>query len=313
MRIIRIISTLLCLSTLAFAQTSSEVVQFDKILNPFINIRDFCISKDGKEAYFSIQSPNQEISQLAYITKTNNEWSEPQLLPFCDSFKYLEPFLSHDNKRLYFASDRPLKATSKEKKDFDIWYVERTNETEKWSQPINLGYPVNSELDEFYPSLSKNNNLYFTMVSPNGYGKDDIYLSQWIDGKYTDPVLLDESINGSGYEFNAFISENEDFIIYSKYNEAGGLGSGDLYVSKKDQNGNWTKASNLGSSVNTKYMEYCPFYDEKNQMLYFTSKRNSLKPRKFKSISEFSTYINQNENGLSKIYKTSIKLDVLLE
>ena len=313
MRIIRIFSILLCISNLAFTQTSSEVVQFDKILNQFINVRDFCISKDGKEAFFSIQSPNQEISQLAYITKTNNEWSEPQLLPFCDSFKYLEPFLSHDNKRLYFASDRPLNSSSNEKKDFDIWYVERTNETEKWSQPINLGHPVNSELDEFYPSVSINNNLYFTMVSPYGYGKDDIYVSQWINGQYTDPVLLNENINGPGYEFNAFISENEEFIIFSKYNEEDGLGSGDLYVSKIDENGNWTKAINLGIPVNTKYMEYCPFYDEKNQMLYFTSKRNNLKPRSFNSVSEFSTYINQNENGLSKIYKTSIKLDVLLE
>ncbi|MDF3027170.1 MAG: WD40-like beta Propeller containing protein [Fluviicola sp.] len=55
-------------------------------------------------------------------------------------------------------------------------------------------------------------------------------------------------------------------------------------------------------------MEYCPFYDEKTQTLYFTSKRNLLQSKDFKNVQEFQEYVNQNENGLSKIYKVKIKL-----
>ena len=55
-------------------------------------------------------------------------------------------------------------------------------------------------------------------------------------------------------------------------------------------------------------MEYCPFYDEQNQILYFTSKRNNIHPRNFDTISEFRKYINESNNGLSKIYKTSLKI-----
>ncbi|MBU2920049.1 hypothetical protein KO504_01725 [Winogradskyella psychrotolerans] len=308
MKKIRLVISLILISNLLSAQNESDITQFDKALNQFINVRDFCISKDGNEAFFTVQSPNQEISQLAYIKKKKKGWSKPELLPFCDSYMYLEPFLSFDNKRLFFVSNRPLNDSINKKKDFDIWYVERDNKDKVWSKPKNVGKPINSELDEFYPSVSKNGNIYFTMVSPDGFGKDDIYYCEWKGDSYSNPILLDENINSAGYEFNAFISEKEDFIIYSKYKEKDGQGSGDLYISKKDTKGNWKKAVNLGIPVNTKYMEYCPFYDEQNQILYFTSKRNNIHPRNFDTISEFRKYINESNNGLSKIYKTSLKI-----
>jgi len=306
---IRVAFLLIFISSSFYAQNTTDVIQFDKALNQFINVRDFCISKDGKEAFFTIQSPNQEISQLASIRKENNKWSKPEILPFCDAYKYLEPFLSVTNNRLFFVSDRPLNDSTSVKKDFDIWYVDRNHEDNKWSEPKNIGKPINSELDEFYPSVSKNNNLYFTMIAPEGFGEDDIYYCKWEDNSYSNPILLNENINSAGYEFNAFISEEEDFLIYSKYNEADGQGSGDLYISKKDANGNWNKAKNLGIPVNTKYMEYCPFYDEKNEILYFTSKRNNIKPKRFNDISDFTRYINESNNGLSKIYMTSLKIE----
>lgn len=306
---LRLVIVLFLISNTLLAQNSNEVIQFDKMLNQFLNVRDFYISTDGNEAFFTVQSPNAEISQLATIRKNNNEWLAPELLPFCDSYMYLEPFLSADGNRLFFASDRPLDNSSTDRKDFDIWYVDRGSKDGKWSEPINMGSPVNSELDEFYPSLSDNNNLYFTIDSPDGYGKDDIYVSKWEDGKYLAPILLNENVNSSGYEFNAFISKNEDFLIYTKYNAEGGHGSGDLYISKKDASGEWQKATNLGIPINTKYMEYCPFYDETNQTLYFTSKRQNLEPREFEDITDFKTYTNDGENGYSKIFMTPLIIE----
>lgn len=303
--VIVILLFLNCLS----AQTDPELVHFDNKLNEFLNVRDFCISRDGDEAFFTLQSPSTAISQIAVIKKENNDWLDPELLPFCDAFTYLEPFLSSDGNRLFFASDRPLDDSSLEKKDFDIWYVDRPHKDAQWSEPKNMGKPINSDLDEFYPTLSDNNNLYFTMDAPEGLGKDDIYFSKWEDGHYLEPVLLNENINSNGYEFNAFISKKEDFLIFTKYNEKDGHGSGDLYISKKDQNGKWQKATNMGLPINSKYMEYCPFYDEDNQLLYFTSRRETITSKKFKDINDFKSYIQNNPNGLSKIYSTSIKLN----
>ncbi|MCA0931381.1 hypothetical protein LCM02_02880 [Lutimonas saemankumensis] len=301
--------TLIISSGFLFAQGDIEIDQFHSSLNQFLSVRDFCLSKDGNEAFFTIQSPFQEISQIVSVKKVNGEWTEPELLPFSDSYVYMEPFLSKDDKRLYFASDRPLNDSIQEKKDFDIWYVERKSLFDHWSEPINLGKPVNSELNEFYPTLSDNNNLYFTLESPAGLGKDDIYFCRWDNGNYASPVLLDENINSDGYEFNAYISRNEDYLIFSKYNAKGGHGSGDLYISKKDGNGKWEKAENIGLPINTKYMEYCPFYDDKRGILYFTSKRNDIIPQEFQSVSEFQKYVIETNNGLSKIYMTKLKID----
>jgi len=146
------------------------------------------------------------------------------------------------------------------------------------------------------------------MHSPDGFGKDDIYFCKWVAGKYLPPVILNKNINSIGYEFNAFISKKEDFILFTKYNEEGGQGSGDLYISRKETNGEWGKSTNLGKTINTSFMEYCPFYDELNHILYFTSKRQNIKPKKFKNISDFKKHIQESENGLSKIYITSIKI-----
>ncbi|GAA4238492.1 hypothetical protein GCM10022291_29160 [Postechiella marina] len=295
---------LVLISKLLWAQNENDIIQFNNILNQFNNVRDFCISADGNEAFFTIQSPNGKISQLATIKKEDNTWLEPELLPFCDSFMYLEPFLSMHEKRLFFASNRPLNDSFAEKKDFDIWYVDRDSKKGKWSEPKNIGKTINSESDEFYPTISDNNNLYFTKDAPNGFGKDDIYFCKWEDGKYLAPVLLNKNINSAGYEFNAFVSKKEDFILYTKYNTEDGQGSGDLYISKKELDGTWGKSKNIGVPINTKFMEYCPFYDEKNQILYFTSKRQDIKPKKFKSILDFKKYTEESKNGLSKIYMT---------
>lgn len=287
---------------------AQEPVLFDESLNRFLNVRDFTINQIETEAYFTVQSPDQKISQIVRILKVNDKWAEPELLPFCDEHMYMEPFLSQDCKRLYFASDRPNGKDSEIQKNFDIWYVERSTLDDLWSEPINIGKPANTDQNEFFPSVTNNNNLYFTLESPEGYGKDDIYFSEWKNGVYDKPVLLDSAINSSGYEFNAFVSGDENFMLYTKYNEPGGVGSGDLYLSNKGTDGKWQKAVNMGQLINTKFMEYCPFYNPATQTLYFTGRRNNITPRKFKSLEDFQNYTLNGENGLSKIYRISLKL-----
>jgi hypothetical protein len=277
----------------------------------FDNVRDFAMNKWGTEIYFSVQSPGSEISAIVWCKKTKDKWSEPEVLNFSGKFNDLEPFLSWDNTRLYFVSDRPLTKSSTERKDFDIWYCER-NPAGNWSEPRNMGAPVNSAENEFYPSVSKNGNLYFTNDGKRSKGKDDIFVCKYTDGKYCSPVSVSDSINTDGYEFNAFVSPNEDYIIFTGYNKPDGMGSGDLYISYKTADGMWTKAKNMGN-VNSKQMDYCPFVDEANKVLYFTSRRNNLKKEFEKNLntSELLDAINAYENGQSRLYK--VPFDVFLK
>lgn len=291
------------------AQMQTQPEPAFEFLTKYPNVRDFALSQNQQEAYFTIQSPFEELGAIACMMLVDGKWSAPVLVNFTGKYRDIEPFLSADGLRLYFSSNRPLSdndsATSP--KDYDIWYVERANLTTNWSPPINLGQPVNTAFDEFYPSLSKNKNLYFTAVGPNSTGEDDIYFSKWDGKKYSIPAPLGTSINTEGYEFNAYISPDEKFLLYTIYGAKDGLGSGDLYVSVMDRKGNWEKAVHLGKEINSKYMDYCPFVDITNGVLYFTSKRSNIENRYYTSIDDFSKEIMRYDNGFSRIYKVSIK------
>lgn len=277
------------------------------MLSKYPTVRDFTMSPEENEAYFTLQSPLEEISVIAFVQKEGNLWSGPKIADFSGSYKDMEPFLSPDGRRLYFVSNRPLNDSINEPKDFDIWYVERKGPASKWSAPKNMGSPINTEHNEFYPALATNHNIYFTSDAPNSKGKDDIFFSEWQNDQYTAPISLGSAINTEGYEYNSYIAPDESFLIFGGYNREDGLGSGDLYISFQNEDRTWRTSKNMGEGINSKYMDYCPFVDMASQTLYFTSKRSSLKSGGFKSIEEFDAAVGGYENGYSRIYKVPIK------
>ncbi len=288
----------------AFSQDKPNPEPAFDFLIQYPNVRDFTMSTDGSEAYFTIQNPLEELAIIVRMTKKKNKWSGPAMVSFSGNFRDIEPSLSPDGLRLYFSSDRPLDASSTESKDYDIWYVERKDLKSEWSAPINLGAPVNSEKDEFYPSVTRKGNIYFTSERENGIGKDDIFMSTW-NGAYAPPTPLGKAINTPGLEFNAYIEPDEKYIIYTGYARPGGVGSGDLYISFKG-GGAWSESESLGDIINSRYMDYCPFVDLHTNTLYFTSRRSDISKNHFKNLKEFESVIHQYANGFSRMYKVSI-------
>jgi hypothetical protein len=300
---------LILFNSLIYSQGNTAEPFLPEIFSRFPNVRDIAISSEGDEIYFSVQSYQDEISVISYIKKINGTWSKPRIAGFSGKYFDIEPFLSADGLKLFFSSNRPLEMSDNKPKDFDIWYVHRENKNSEWSHPVNIGAPLNSEENEFYPSIANNNNFYFTCDQRGTKGKDDIFFSQWKNGTYSEPISLSDSINSNGYEFNAFISPDEAYIIFTAYQREDGFGSGDLYISYKNSDGLWTKAKNLGAEINSAEMDYCPFVDTKTNTLYFTSKRTSVNDsdKDFSSIAEILDEINKYDNGLSRIYKTTLK------
>lgn len=299
---------LLLVTIFGFSQEQTKPDPAFDFLKKYINTRDLALSSTQDEVYFTVQNTNEEVSVIAFSKKENKKWSEPKLINFSGKHRDIEPFLSSDGLKLYFSSNRPLHDSISKSKDYDIWYVERVNLKNDWSAPKNLGAPVNTSNNEFYPSLAKNGNLYFTSDGLKSLGKDDIFFSKWENNTYSEPTTLGLNINSAGYEFNSFVSPDEKFLIFTGYNRTEGLGSGDLYISYKDKNGEWEKAKNMGSEINSPLMDYCPFYDAKTQTLYFTSKRNTTSNLGFKTMEELENEINKYENGFSRIYKYILKL-----
>jgi hypothetical protein len=274
----------------------------EHIFSKFSNVRDFTMSSDETEAYFTLQSPARELSVIMKIIKDKGKWQNPQISSFSGRFNDLEPFLSPDNLKLYFVSNRPVSKDSINTKDMDIWFVERSSKTSEWSQPKNIGAPINTPGDEFYPSVASNGNLYFTTIKKELESQDDIFMSKWINNAYSEPEILGEGVNTKGAEYNAFIAPDESYIIFGGWRRPNGLGSGDMYISENN-NGEWSMAKNLGEQINSKDMEFCPFVN--NGTLYFTSRRSSveMKENGFTSTEKLMSQINKYDNGSSRIYR----------
>ncbi|MBC3845865.1 PD40 domain-containing protein [Winogradskyella echinorum] len=278
----------------------------EHIFSKFTNVRDFTINSEENEAYFTLQSPARELSVIMKIEKKANEWQTPQICNFSGKYTDLEPFLSPDNLKLFFVSNRPIAVDSTNTKDMDIWYVERKTKTAAWSKPKNIGAPINTEADEFYPSVATNGNLYFTTIKKELASEDDIFMSKWKNNAYSEPTILGEGVNTKGAEYNAFIAPDESYIIFGGWRRPDALGSGDMYISK-NVDGKWTTAENLGKTINSKGMEFCPFV--MNGTLYFTSRRSNVTMNEdgFSDAEELFSEINKYDNGASRIYQVDFK------
>lgn len=278
------------------------------ILHSYDKVRDFTIDGTGEEAYFTLQSQLNGISVICRLQKIDGNWAKPKIASFSGKHNDLEPFLTHDGLRLFFVSNRTISDSISTPKDFDIWYVERTDTKAPWGLPKNIGPPINTEGNEFYPTLASNGNLYFTFDGEGSKGKDDIFMSQLGSEGYSTPVSLSEAINSEGYEYNAYISKHESFLLFGGYNRKDGYGNGDIYISYKNKAGIWEEAVPLSPEINTKYMDYCPFVDEINNIIYFTSIRAPEVKGGFKDLSAFEDYLNAYENGNSRLYKAPLRL-----
>lgn len=290
--------------SIAFSGFSQPTIQAfsPQTFENFPNVRDLSITSDESEMYFTVQSVRQDFSAIMVSKKNKKGWGKPEVVPFSGQYKDIEPFLSGDGLTLYFASNRPVPDRGGEKLNYDIWKVTRSSLNSDWSAPMNLGAPVNSEADEFYPSVASSGNLYFTAQRDGTKGKEDIFIARYQNDKYLEPESISEAVNSEGYEFNAFVSYDEQYILFTGYGREDGLGGGDLYISQKDDSGSWKQAKHLGSSINSKGLDYCPYI--LNGKLYLTSNRTNLKAAYDKPMNaeELVKELNKVENGKSRIY-----------
>lgn len=276
-------------------------------LSTNLNERDFALSPDGGEMYYTISTPQSTFQTIVVSIFGKNGWSNPAIVSFAGRFSDLEPAFSHDGKKMYFASNRPL--TGNKPKDFDIWVVERQGK--KWGEPKNLG-EINTESDEFYPSIAKKGNLYFTAQYKEGVGNEDIFMATWKGDHFEKPIALDTTVNSKNYEFNAFVDPDEQFILFTSYGRKDDTGRGDLYMSLKDTNGKWLPSKNL-KFLNSLKLDYCPYVSPDKKILFFTSERTSL-PTSFDTKTNYDEIkkINQSiQNGTGNIYWVSF--DKVLE
>jgi outer membrane protein OmpA-like peptidoglycan-associated protein len=148
--------------------------------------------------------------------------------------------------------------------------------------PINLGENVNSEWDEYHPSLTGDSKeVLFTVRRPrdektvckNCTQEEDIYSSVQQNGIWQLRTKLGKPVNTGNNEGAQCISPNGDYLFFTICNAESGYGGCDLYWSKREGS-RWSEPKNCGSKVNTRYWESQPSIAADGKTIYFTSNRS---------------------------------------
>ena len=132
-----------------------------------------CLSADGNTLYFvSERKKGYGKGDIYRSTKTGkNNWSIPENLgPMINTTQdEIGVFIHPDGKTLFFSSKG-----HKGMGGYDIYRSVLENET--WSQPENLGYPVNTTGDDVHFVMTTDNKTgYYSSLKSDGYGEKDIY------------------------------------------------------------------------------------------------------------------------------------------
>ena len=136
-----------------------------------------CLSLDGRELFFASRR-NGNADLYHCFRDENGRWSEPENLGSVINTKGTEmaPFLHPDGKTLYFASD-----THTGMGGYDL-FVSRRNEQGEWSEPVNLGYPINTPGDEInFIVAADGHTALISSIREGGFGGYDIYSFQLKD------------------------------------------------------------------------------------------------------------------------------------
>lgn len=283
-----------------FPFTKAEIF-LDGLVNDRHSIQNVTFSRDGKEFYFTRTTLDTDSSTIFLSHLKNDFWSLPTPASFSGVFNDSDPFISYDNNRLYFVSDRPAPNTDKYNYDYNIWYVERTDSL--WDEPVFIN-EINSIEDEYSPSVSEIGTIFFASARDESDGYWNIYYAELTNGKYSEPRKLEMPINSKYRDFDPYIFKNENKILFVS-DRPGGYGSGDIYFSEKDDSGNWKDPVNLGININTNEYEYSPYLSYDNNFLFFTrliTGGEHFYQEKSPDTRDPFTYIYLPEGGRSLVY-----------
>jgi tetratricopeptide (TPR) repeat protein len=117
---------------------------------------------------------------LYITTYRNGRWSTPKNLgPKINSpYDETSPFLARDDKTLFFSSNDSRRSIG----GFDVFKSQYLPEQDAWSEPVNMGIPINSAGDDTHFRLSNDGfSAFLTSNRKDGYGQRDIYVAYFND------------------------------------------------------------------------------------------------------------------------------------
>ncbi|MBN2395005.1 MAG: PD40 domain-containing protein [Candidatus Atribacteria bacterium] len=224
-------------------------------------------SPDGNEVFWqSNYRQSGKETQIFGMTmqRVGNTWNAPGISPYTSG-----PVFSPDGNRLYF-----LPFGKENGEENGPYYVEKKDNA--WGEPVCMDLLARfPEIKHAYNySITRDGTFYFLGYAEGVGAMNDfgIYRMELNNGEYLKPELLPASINmGEGLlSWTPFIAPDESYLLFSSNRRSPKTDMGDIYISFRDSEGNWTDPVNLGKEVNSDRQERFPSVSPDGKYLFFT-------------------------------------------
>jgi len=191
------------------------------------------------------------------------------------SYPDYTPILTADESMMIFTSRRVGNVGKKtasyldQEEEFPLEDVYMTLKRDgQWSEPVNLGSPINSDEHDAAIALSPDGSQMFVY---KGTGEGDIYLSRKKGLTWTEPESVGDKINlPKSSELSCSITSDGKTLYFSS-TRPGGYGGLDIWKSQLIK-GAWSEPLNMGPKINTKEDEDAPFIHPDGITLYYSTK-----------------------------------------
>ena len=193
------------------------------------NVGAASISPDGQFMFFAICNAEGGFGSCdIYVSKREGEnvWSKPKNLGANVNSNAWDsqPTIASDGRTLFFVSNREGGFGGS-----DIYYSYLKSDG-TWTKAKNLGGKINTEGNEISPFIHPSNTtLYFASDGHIGMGGMDIYFTNIINGKFTEPKNMGYPINTDADETCLIVAPDGKNAIFASNNLENCRGNMDLY------------------------------------------------------------------------------------
>ncbi len=237
------------------------------------------LSADGKKLYTTknilrnrqLEPTRDNLSEDFFVNYKINDstWSQTYNMgrPLNTPNNEGAPSISADGQTFVFTGCNRNDGKGK----CDLYISHR--QAQGWSEPKNMGSPINTNALERQPSLSPDGKtLYFTSDRPGTDGLEDLWVSHFDGTNWSTPINLGDSINSHGIEWAPFIHPDGKTLYFVSDGHFG-LGGLDIYKSTRLNDTTWSQVKNLGYPINTVNDEQSLFVSIDGELALISSNR----------------------------------------
>ena len=254
-------------------------------------------SPAGDEFFYVMADRDYVHYALVHVSMEKGQWTRPILASFARAYTVYSVCIHPDGQMLFFTG-RPAGPGRNLGAQHDIYRVLKVED--RWGNAERLEESVNTESAESSVSVSSDRTLYFERSERGRPG--DLWMAKWDGDGYCEGVKLRHPINTEFNESRAFITPNGDALLFQS-NREGTLGVMDIYVSYRQENGEWGEPIHLGEPVNSAASDFGPSITPDGHYLFFSSYRG-LDGTQFpeKSYEALIELYHRPENGYATLY-----------